>query len=90
MVSKRGEVRGTVLEDRSAGARRGGGGLAGARGQGAGATRRGRGCDSQSRSERYSTNTSGGAAPTRCVLVLCHSGGPGRFRESFVPTKQWL
>lgn len=54
--------------------------------------RRGAGgaCVSQSRSERYITSTSGGAGPARFVLVLCHSGGPGRFRDSFVPTKPWL
>lgn len=40
----------------------------------------------QSRSERYIAITSGGVAPARRVLVLCHSGGPGRFRDFFVPT----
>lgn len=40
----------------------------------------------QSRSERYIARTSGGVAPARRVLVLCHSGGPGRFRDFFVPT----
>lgn len=64
---------------------RGGGGCAwaaaGARGGGAG----GECVSRQSRSERYITSTSGGAAPARCVLVLCHSGGPGRFRDFVRP-----
>lgn len=58
---------------------------------GRGRGRRGGACVSpQSRSERYSRSTSGGAAPARRVPVLCHSGGPGRFRDFFVPTQPWL
>lgn len=42
--------------------------------------------ENQLRGERYIVRTLGGTAPARRVLVLCHSGGPGRFRDFFVPT----